>query len=85
MYTHILFVLQITHHIIYIYSVSPHRVEYLFYRTDSPPSYIYILHIDTVLHQRVNIVLPHRWPTLMMMMMMMMMMMIIIIKDDNNI
>ena len=50
MYTHthtnILFVLQTSHHQIYIYihiySVSPHRVKYLFYRTDSPPSCIYI-------------------------------------------
>ena len=54
---------DITSYYIYIYSVSPHWVKYLFYRTDIPPSYIYISYIDTVLQQRVNIVLPHRWPS----------------------
>ena len=57
MYTHtnILFVLQTSHHQIYIYIhiyfVSPHRVKYLFYRTDSPPSCIYIyIYIYTLFH-----------------------------------
>ena len=41
---------------IYIYSVSPHRVKYLFYRTDSPPSCIYIyIHTYSVSPHRVNI------------------------------
>ena len=61
-HTNILFVLQITHHhthahiyiYIDIYSVSPHRVKYLFYRTDSPPSCICI-HICSVSPHRVNI------------------------------
>ena len=60
MYTHthtyILFVLQIDPHHTYIYrhiySASPHRVKYLFYRTDSPLSYIYILSVSP---HRVNI------------------------------
>ena len=63
-HTNILFVLQITHHhthahiyiyiYIDIYSVSTHRVKYLFYRTDSPPSCICI-HICSVSPHRVNI------------------------------
>ena len=41
---------------IYIYSVSPHRVKYLFYRTDSPPLCIYIyIYIYSVSPHRVNI------------------------------
>ena len=48
---------------IHICSVSPHRVKYLFYRTDSPPScihkYTYILCFTTQLTS----VLPHRWPS----------------------
>ena len=43
-----------THIYIYIYYVSPHRVKYLFYRTDSPPSCICI-HICSVSPHRVNI------------------------------
>ena len=39
---------------IHIYSVSPHRVKYLFYRTDSQPSCIYI-QIYSVSPHRVNI------------------------------
>ena len=39
--------LSYIHIYIYIYTVSPHRVEYLLYRTDSPLSYIYI-HIYSV-------------------------------------
>ena len=57
-HTYILFVLQISHYntciYIHIYSVSPHRVEYLFYSTDSPLSYICI-HICSVSPHRVNI------------------------------
>ena len=36
---------DITSYYIYIYTyyVSPHRVKYLFYRTDIPPSYIYYI------------------------------------------
>ena len=47
-HTHIPVVLQIAHHHIHIYIyihmcyVSPHRVKYLFYRTDSPPLCIHI-------------------------------------------
>ena len=48
---------------IYIYTVSPHRVEHLLYRTDSPLSYIYI-HIYSVSPHRVNICFfPHKWPS----------------------
>ena len=47
------------------YSVSPHRVKYLLYRTDSPPSFIYIyIHTYTLIHHtELTSVLPHRWPS----------------------
>ena len=66
-YTHILFVLQIAHHhtyiYIHIYSVSPHRVKYLFYRTDSPPSCIYIYIYTLFHHTELTSVLPYRRPS----------------------
>ena len=54
---------------ILIYSVSPHRVKYLFHRTDRPPScmhvYIYTYTHTYILfhHTELTSVLPHRWPS----------------------
>ena len=48
---------------IYIYSVSPHRVEYLLYRTDSPLSYIYIYIYTPFHHTESTYVFPHKWPS----------------------
>ena len=63
MYTHIhtnvLFVLQIAHHHTYIYvciNLFHHTVKHLSYRTDSPPSCMYIhIHTYSVSPHRVNI------------------------------
>ena len=61
-HTYIPVVLEIAHHHIHIYicihicSVSPHRVKYLYYRTDSPTTCIHIyIHIYSVSPHRVNI------------------------------
>ena len=68
-HTYILFVLQIAHHHTYIYiyiyihtySVSPHKVKYLFYHTDRPPSCIYIYSLFH--HTELTYVLPHICPS----------------------
>ena len=66
-HTYIPVVLQIAHHHIHIYihicSVSPHRVKYLFYRTDSPPSCIHIYTYMLCFTTQLTSVLPHRWPS----------------------
>ena len=82
-----------TSYYIYIYTLFRHTELSICFTVQIAHHHIYILYIDTVLPQRVNIVLPHRWPSfttlgemtttttmMMMMMMVMIMMMIIIIK-----
>ena len=49
------------HIYIHMYSVSPHKVTYLFYRTDIPPSCIYIYSLFH--HTELTCVLPHRCPS----------------------